>query len=56
MLSEDQSDQLTFDYIVAVEGFVISIFADSVTVDAISRNRENFLSTLSVIAVKEEMR
>ena len=35
---------------------VFSMFADFVTVDAIARNRENFLSTLSVIAVKEKMR
>ena len=31
-------------------------FADSVTVDAIARSRENVLSTLSIIAFKEEMR
>ena len=35
---------------------VFSTFADFVTVDAIARSRENFLSTLSVIAVREEMR
>ena len=33
-----------------------SMFADFVTVDAIVRSHENFLSTLSVIAVREEMR
>ena len=32
------------------------MLADFVTVDAILRSRENFLSTLSVIAIKEEMR
>ena len=35
---------------------VFSTFADFVTVDAIARSRENFLSTLSVIVVREEMR